>query len=82
MEDNVVVLERCEPVTGEYAKWIGLLDLGSAPGHLNGNILGWVEPSELSLQVAELPAAVPIAWYLVLTVGPALLLWRRYQRIA
>ena len=24
MEGNVVVLDRCEPVTGEYAKWIGL----------------------------------------------------------
>ena len=82
MEGNVVVLDRCEPITGEYAKWIGLLDLGSVPGHVNGKILGSVEPSDLSLQVEEFPAAVPIAWYLVLTVGPALLLLRRYQRIA
>ncbi len=82
MEGNVVVLDRCEPITGEYAKWIGLLDLGSVPGHVNGKILGWVEPSDLSLQMAEFPAAVPIAWYVVLTVGPALLLLRRYQRIA
>ena len=81
MEGHVVVLDRCEPITGEYAKWIGLLDLGSVPGHVNGKILGWVEPSDLSLQMAEFPAAVPIAWYVVLTVGPALLLLRRYQRI-
>ena len=82
MEGNVVVLDRCEPVTGEYAKWISLLDLGSVPRHLNDKILGQVEPSDLSLQVAEFHDAVPIVWYLVLTVGPALLLLRRYQRIA
>ncbi len=82
MEDNVVVLDRCEPVTGESAKWIGLLDLTNVPKHLNDKILGQVVPSDVALQVAELPDAVPITWYLVLTVGPALLVLRRYQRIA
>ena len=81
MEGNVVVLDRCEPATGEWAKWIGLLDLGSVPRHVNDMILGNVEPSDLSLLVGELHDAIPIVWYIVLTAGPALLLLRRYQRI-
>ncbi len=81
VEGNEVVLDRCEPITGEYAKWIGLLDLGSVPKHLNDMILGRVDPSDLSLLVGEFHDAVPITWYIVLTTGPALLLLRRYQRI-
>ena len=28
----------------------------------------------------DLPSAVPVLWYGLLTAGPALLLWRRYKQ--
>ena len=50
---------------------------------MNDKILGWVEPiGPFAADGVSSTTAVPIAWYVVLTVGPALLLLRRYQRIA
>ncbi len=74
--------EECRRVTGDYAKWFVLLDVGRAPTHLADMIFDDDTPDDASILVAELPPAVPIAWYGLLVIGPgALLLWR-YRRMS
>jgi ABC-2 type transport system permease protein len=70
--------EVCQPITGEAAKWFALIDVFQVPIHVNNLIF---PESELDNLVAELPGFVPVAWYLLLTVGPGLLLWWRYRGI-
>ena len=82
IENGVTTVDRCEAVTGQWAKWIGLADFGSVPSHINGMIFDEVSDSDLARQVSQLNDAVPIAWYILLTVGPAALLLRRYQKAA
>ena len=81
-EDGVTTVSGCEPVTGQWAKWIGLTDFGSAPSHINGMIFDEVSDSDAARQVSELNDAIPIAWFILLTVGPAAILLRRYQKAA
>ncbi len=83
IENGEIVVDRCEPVTGRWAKWIGLADFGSVPSHLSDMIFG-EEPdaSDAAQQVRELNDAIPIAWYFVLTAGPAALLLMRYRKAA
>jgi hypothetical protein len=73
--------EDCEPLTGEAAKWVGLVDIGRVPTHVSDMIFAVENGSQLSKQVAKLPDIVPIGWYLLLAAGPGFLLWRRYRRI-
>lgn len=69
--------EECRRITGDYAKWFVLLDVGRAPTHLGDMLFDDDTPDDASILVAELPPAVPIVWYGLLVVGPgALLLWR------
>lgn len=69
--------EECRRITGDYAKWFVLLDVGRAPTHLGDMIFDDDTPDDASILVAELPPAVPIVWYGLLVIGPgALLLWR------
>ena len=82
IENGVTTVDRCEAVTGQWAKWIGLADFGSAPSHINGMIFDEVSDSDLARQVSELNDAIPIAWFILLTVGPAAILLRRYQKAA
>ncbi|PZC46154.1 MAG: hypothetical protein C1O27_002131 [Chloroflexi bacterium] len=74
----------CEPIKGEAAKWVALLDLGNVPMHLNEMIFG-EEPDQSDnptlYEVAKLPAIVPILWYALWIVGPASLLWFRYRKV-
>jgi len=77
-EDAVV---QGEPVTGDAAKWFALINIGSVPIHVNDLIFAKEDESQIAKLVRELPAAVPIGWYLLLTVGPGLALWWRYRRI-
>ena len=70
---------RCEPLTGDAAKWFQLLDLGMAPTPVNDLIFG--EETTLNDLGATLPVAVPVAWYLLLTAGAGAVLWWRYQRL-
>ena len=70
-----------EPVAGDAAKWFALIDIGSVPIHVNDLIFAEENESELAKLVRELPAGVPIGWYLLLTVGPGFALWWRYRRI-
>lgn len=73
-------VETCAPITGDYAKWFVLLDVGRAPTHLGDMLFDDDTPNDASILVAELPPAVPIAWYGLLVVGPgALLLWRYWS---
>ena len=73
---------ECEPLTGEAAKWFGLLDMSRAPIHISDMIFAVENDSHLSREVAKLPDIVPIGWYLLLTGGLVLVLWWRYWRIA
>ncbi len=83
IENGVTTVDRCEAVTGEWAKWIGLADFGSAPSLLSDMIFGEIpDSSDAARQVSQLNDAVPIAWYILLTAGPAALLLRRYQKAA
>ena len=83
VENGQVVVDRCETLTGRWAKWIALGDFSSVPGVVSDMIFD-EEPdsSDQARQVAELNDAIPIAWYLVLTAGPAALLLWRYRKEA
>ena len=72
--------EECRRITGDYAKWFVLLDVGRAPTHISDMVFDDDTPDDASILVAELPPAVPIVWYGLLVIGPgALLLWRYWS---
>lgn len=68
-------------VVGDAAKWVALIDIGSVPIHLNDMIFASEQGSQTVKLVRELPTAVPIGWYLLLTAGPGFVLWWRYRRM-
>jgi ABC-2 type transport system permease protein len=72
---------QCEPVTGDAAKWFALLSLPEVPLHVSDLVFGDESGSEFAERVRENPAAVPVAWYVLLTGGSGLLLWWRYRRL-
>jgi len=76
-------VERCEPLTGGSAKWVALMDMGLVPIRVSDLIFNETGTSgmERGDLTRELSQAVPIVWYLVLTIFPGFVLWRRYQRI-
>ncbi len=83
IENGVTTVDRCEAVTGQWAKWIGLADFASVPSFISDKIFGESpDSSDAARQVRELNDAIPIAWYILLTAGPAALLLRRYQKEA
>lgn len=70
-----------EAATGEWTRWVSLLDILSLPTHLVGIIFNEGDPGNPILrQMNRLHDAIPILWYIALTVGSAGLLLRRYQR--
>ena len=73
---------QCEPLTGDAAKWIGLVNMGRVPTNVNDMIFGVEDVGLNSQLVAELPRIVPIGWYVVLTGGLAFVLWWRYKRLS
>ena len=72
---------QCPPLTGSAAKWFALLDVGRVPIHVSDLIFAEDNDSQLAKLVKELPDAIPVVWYLLLTLGPASALLWRYQRI-
>ena len=70
-----------EEIGGASAKWYALIDITSVPIFINDMIFNKTDSSELIGELKRLPAMVVYAWYLVLTVGPASLLWWRYQNL-
>jgi ABC-2 type transport system permease protein len=73
---------RCEPLTGDSAKWFGLVALGQVPTNVNDMIFGVEDEEDRSRLIAELPRIVPIGWYVVLTGGLVFVLWWRYKRLS
>ena len=73
---------QCEPVTGDSAKWFGLVPLGRVPTNVNDMVFEVEDEGWRSRQIAELPRIVPIGWYVVLTGGLAFVLWSRYRRLS
>ncbi len=76
---------ECSRPIGDFAPYVGLLNLGGVTDNLNNMVFG-VELEEgqgspSSIAVSELHDAFPIGAYVLWTGIPALLLWRRYRRI-
>ena len=72
---------ECEPVTGDAAKWFSLIAFAQTPIRINDMIFDNDNEDPVAMAAAELPAGVPIAWYLLMTAVPGFLLWWRYQRV-
>ncbi len=74
--------EECGRITGDYAKWFALLDVGRAPTHLIDQLFNTMaEDDQTAVAIAELPVAVPIAWYALLVLAPGAILLQRYWRM-
>ena len=75
----------CEPggeaVTGEAAKWFSLISIRDVPIRINDMIFNVENEAPSVKAAAELHDSIPIAWYVLFTAGPVLLLWLRYRRI-
>ena len=72
---------ECEPITGDLAKWLGLVDVSRVPTNVNDMIFNVEDEGRRSRMTSELPRLVPIGWYVVLTGGLGAALWLRYRRI-
>ncbi len=74
--------EECFPLTGDWAPYIGLLDVGSVSDNISAMVFDTEPEGPSMMAVAELDNnAWPIGAYLAFTGIPALLLWNRYRRI-
>ena len=76
------VQSECEPVTGDAAKWLALVSLPEVPLHVSDLIFDDDNESDVAELVREHSSAVPVAWLLILTVVPGLVLWWQYRRMA
>jgi ABC-2 type transport system permease protein len=74
----------CTRLAGESSKWVALLDIGQTPLVINDMVFASEEPddNDVAALVRELPAGVPIAWYVLLVALPGYALWQRYRRLA
>ena len=71
----------CVPLTGDAAKWFGLVDVGRIPTNVNEIIFDSENEGQRSRLISQMPKVVPIGWYMLSTGGLALTLWWRYRRI-
>ena len=72
----------CNPITGDSAKWYNLAGIIQAPIHMNDLIFDKQNDGLGFDFFRELPAPVPVLWYLLLVLGPGAAIWWRYRRIA
>ncbi len=73
---------KCDPVTGDAAKWFALLSFPDVPMHINDLVFDEEADSQLAeLVQEEHPAAIPVGWLLILTIGPGFVLWWQYRRM-
>lgn len=72
---------ECEAITGDAAKWLGLVDVSRVPTNINNMIFDDEDGDRRSRIVSELPWVVPIGLYLVMTGGLGAALWLRYRRL-
>ena len=70
---------RCEPATGDAAKWFALISIPQVPMHVNDLIFDVEEEDRTNMVVSDLPDVVPVGWYLLLTAGMGFALWWRYR---
>ena len=49
--------------------------------HVNDIIFDDEGDSDSAELVREHPAAIPIGWFLILTIGPGFVLWWQYRRM-
>jgi ABC-2 type transport system permease protein len=73
--------QRCEPITGNAAKWYALIDVSRVPTNVNDMIFGVEDEGPRSQLIAKLPRVVPIGLYILLTGGLGGALWLRYRRL-
>ncbi len=72
---------QCDPATGDAAKWFALLSFPEVPMHVSDIVFDDESGSDFAELVRELPTAVPIGWFLILTIGPGFVLWWQYRRM-
>jgi ABC-2 type transport system permease protein len=73
--------QRCEPATGDAAKWFALLSFPEVPMHVSDIVFDDESDSDFAELVRELPTVIPIGWFLILTIGPGFVLWWQYRRM-
>ena len=74
--------ETCEPVVGDAAPYISLINLFQAPQSLNDMIFDEPGESPSGEAVEELNRVFPIGAYAIFTALPCLFLWQRYRRLS
>ncbi len=72
---------ECEPITGDAAKWLGLVDVSRVPTNVNNMIFDAEDDGRRAQLTAELPRLAPIGLYIIVTGGLGAALWLRYRRI-
>ncbi len=82
--NGVVVESENDSLLGDtdFAPLVGLIDIGNVPIHISDMIFDKDTNDTVMKQVAELPDAVPILWYIVVVGIPGFLLWDRYRRLS
>ena len=83
-ENGVVVEWESNSLLGDtdFAPLVALIDIGNAPIHISDMIFDKKDnDNQVMEKVAELPAIVPILWYVILVLVPGFLLWNRYRRL-
>ena len=73
---------ECEPLTGDFAKYAGLIAVGRTPIHISDMIFDKDNDSQLSAEVAKLNNGIPILWYLILVAAPGAILLQRYRGLS
>ena len=67
-----------EVAQGSAGPWLSLINIGFVPILINDIIF---DNTARSGAAGELPKAVVVAWYFILTIGPGAVLWWRYRRL-
>jgi ABC-2 type transport system permease protein len=70
-----------ENIGGSAARWLALIDVGSVPIFVNDIIFDKSSDEGTIGAARQLPNALLVGWYLLMTAVPGLVLWRRYRRI-
>ena len=66
----------------DLARWVSLIDIGSAPIHISDMIFGKDHDDNPVMEsAAELPEIIVILWYAIVVAVPGFLLWNRYRRL-
>ena len=73
----------CKTFSGDAGHWIALVDLGQVPSHVNRLIFD-ESPDDFPVvaSASQLPAMVPVSWYILLTAGSGAFVWWRYRGLA